>query len=355
MSGARVVVVAQAFKETLTPDEVARALEVAVRGAGLDPVVVCGSDGGDGLLDALQGLLCRRTDHAASDPLGRPIRVQVGWLDGETAVIESRLVCGLGLLATSERDPLQATTRGLGLLIAEVAAAGAQTVYVGLGGSATMDGGVGMARAWGFVPRDVSGRELDEGGGALPELERIDVGERPAVRLVGLCDVRSPLTGPRGARLYARQKGAAPDAEDTLAAGLERLVRVTAGSELAGRPGAGAAGGVGFGLLHFGMGELEAGAAWVLGRVGFDELLEGAAMVVTGEGAFDGTSLEGKLTGEVMSRARAAAVPAVLLAPQASDVPEGVVVETGGGRWSAADLAARASGGIARALRLLAQ
>jgi len=214
---------------------------------------------------------------------------------------------------------------------------------------------VGMARAWGFLPRGASGRELDEGGGALPELERIDVGERPAVRLVGLCDVRSPLTGPQGARLYARQKGAAPDAEERLAVGLERLVDVAAGQELAGRAGAGAAGGLGFGLLHFGEGELEAGARWVLERLGFDELLDGAAMVVTGEGAFDRTSLEGKLTGEVLSRARAAAVPAVLLAPQADDVPAGVVVESGGGRWSAADLAARAGSGIARALRLLRQ
>jgi len=355
VTGSRVVVVAQAFKESLTPEQVAQALEGAVRDAGLDhPVVVHGSDGGDGLLDALQGQLQRRTVHAAADPLGRPIRVEVGWLDGESAVIESRLVCGLGLLATSERDPLHTSTRGLGLLIADVAA-GAGTVYVGLGGSATMDGGVGMARAWGFLPRGASGRELDEGGGALPELERIDVGERPAVRLVGLCDVRSPLTGPQGARLYARQKGAAPDVEERLAVGLERLVDVAAGQELAGRAGAGAAGGLGFGLLHFGEGELEAGARWVLERLGFDELLDGAAMVVTGEGAFDRTSLEGKLTGEVLSRARAAAVPAVLLAPQADDVPAGVVVESGGGRWSAADLAARAGSGIARALRLLGQ
>jgi glycerate kinase len=350
------LVVAQAFKETLTPEQVAEALSGAVRGAGLDPIVVRGSDGGDGLLDALDGSLQRRTAHAATDPLGRPIRVEVGSLDSESAVIESRLVCGLALLAIPERNPLHTSTRGLGSLIAEVASAGARSVYVGLGGSATMDGGVGMARAWGFVPRAASGKELDEGGGALSELERIDGGEPPAARIVGLCDVRSPLVGPQGARLYARQKGATPDAENRLEAGLRRLVEVTAGQELAGQDGAGAAGGLGFGLLHFGAGELVAGAPWVLERLGFDELLQGAAMVVTGEGAFDRTSLEGKLTGEVLSRARAADVPAVLLAPQAADVPGGgVVVESGGGRWSAADLARRAHSGIARALRLLGQ
>jgi glycerate kinase len=313
--------------------------------------------GGDGLLEALGSKLARRTSHPAEDPLRRPISAEIGWLDGQTAVVESRLACGLSLLDAGERAPLETTTRGVGLLIREAAAAGARRVYVGLGGSATMDGGVGMARAWGWIPRDATGQELAEGGGALPDLAELVPGTRPGAELVGLCDVRNPLTGDAGARIYAPQKGASPREVERLARGLERLAAVAlAGKEsvLPDAPGSGAAGGLGFGLLLFGGGVLRPGAAWVLQAVGFAEALERATRVVVGEGAFDSTSLEGKLTGEVMRRAAAARVPVLLLAPRASAVPEGVLVESGGGTWSAADLERRAAEVIARALRLMA-
>jgi glycerate kinase len=351
------VVVAQPFKETLTLAEVAAALAAGVGAAGGEPVPLGGSDGGDGLLDALGSRLVRRTTHPVEDPLGRPIGAAIGWLDDQTAVVESRLACGLSLVEPGERDPLVTSTRGVGLLIADAVAAGARYVFVGLGGSATMDGGVGMARAWGWVPRDAAGAELAEGGGVLVELATLEPGARPEAELVGLCDVRNPLTGPRGSRVYAAQKGASPPEVDRLAAGLERLAAVAAADgegSLGDAPGAGAAGGLGFGLLYFAGGTLRAGATWVLETVGFGDALRGAALVVTGEGAFDHTSLEGKLTGEVIRQAQEAGVPVVLLAPRVTDAPEGVVVESGGDMWSAADLERRAATVVGHTLRLMA-
>ncbi len=337
--------------------EVAAALAAGVRAAGAEPFLLGGSDGGDGLLDALGPHLVRRTVHPTEDPLGRPIAAEIGWLDDQTAVVESRLACGVSLLDPGERTPLVTTTRGVGLLIGDAVAAGARRVFVGLGGSATMDGGVGMARAWGWVPRDGAGAELAEGGGVLAELAALEPGIPPDTELVGLCDVRNPLTGPRGSRLYAAQKGASPPEVERLASGLERLAAVAAAEgegSLADAPGAGAAGGLGFGLLYFGGGTLREGATWVLETVGFGDALQGAALVVTGEGAFDHTSLEGKLTGEVIRQAQEAGVPVVLVAPRVTGAPDGVVVESGGGVWSAADLERRAGEVIGRTLRLMA-
>ncbi|MGD2134917.1 MAG: glycerate kinase [Gemmatimonadales bacterium] len=345
--------VAQALKGTLDAPAVRAALHRAALAAGVEPIVVTGSDGGDGLLDAVS--LVDEAVYPASDPLLRPIDVRVGWLDGETAVVESRLACGLSLLGEAERRPLQTSTRGVGELIDRMAREGARRVVVGLGGSATMDGGVGMARAWGWIPRDAGGRELAPGGGSLVQLAGFDRGAAPAVDLVGLTDVANVLTGTDGARVYAAQKGASPEAEERLAAGLERLAEVAAAlapAQPVALPGAGAAGGLGFGLVFFGGARLEPGAEWVLQRVGFADALAGAALLVTVEGAFDRTSLAGKLTGAVIGAGEDAGVPVLLLAPRATHVPPGVELETGGGIWSAADLEAHAERGIRRVLRL---
>lgn len=348
---------AQPFKETLGSAQVGRAIARGVSRVGLEPEVILASDGGDGLLDAVAPQVERWSSHEARDPLGRPVAVRAAWLDQVTAVVESRLVCGLSLLRPAERDPLRTTTRGVGELIDQVVRAGAESVVVGLGGSATVDGGVGMAREWGWVPRDDSGAPLGEGGGALELLARIDRGSYPDARVVALCDVRNPLLGQAGAaRVFAPQKGASPAQVERLERGLEKLVTVTEAQgarALAARWGAGAAGGLGFGIQLFAAGELLAGAVWVLDRVGLDERLRGAAMVVVGEGAFDRTSLEGKLCGEVMRRAEVAGVPALLLTPRADWVPGGVEVETGGGWWTEDDLASHAAAGVGRVLRLL--
>ena len=352
-----VVVVAQAFKETFTAAEVADRMAAGVESAGGTPLVILGSDGGDGLLEALRSDLIETESYSVSDPIGRPVEAQLGWLDRSTVVVESRLACGLALLDRGDRDPLRTSTRGVGELIDHAVSGGAASIVVGLGGSATMDGGTGMARAWGWEFRNKDGIALLDGGGSLLDVVEVDSGDSPAAEIIGLRDVENVLTGVDGARVYAAQKGATNAAEGALARGLERLVAAAArfgGAEFAAQPGAGAAGGMGFGLLCFGRGRLIRGASWMLDRAELSAALREAALVVTGEGCFDQTSSRGKLTGEVLHRAETAGVPALILAPQAKDVPSGVAVESGGGLWSADDLEARARTGTERALRLLA-
>jgi glycerate kinase len=355
-----VLALAQAFKGTLSAAEVAAAYQAAARAEGVEAVVLIGSDGGDGLLEALGHRVNRETRHTVKDATGSPTLARAGWLDHKTVVIESRLVCGLALLSVKDRDPSRTSTRGLGELIQAVAEAGAELVYVGLGGSATMDGGLGMAQAWGWIPRDAAGRPLRHGGGGgggggwLRQLDALEPGRPPPVDLIGLVDVRSPLYGPEGAWVFAAQKGASPEDVAGLDAGVRRLAAVIgdSGLEWAERAGAGAAGGLGFGILAFGGGRLVPGAHWVLEGSGFAEALPEARLVVTGEGGFDATSMRGKLTGEVISAAAAAGKPVGLLAPTATDVPEGVLVESGGGHWDAAELERRARSVVQRLLRL---
>lgn len=348
-----VVVVAQAFKESLATREVADALAEGVRFAGAVPRVVLGSDGGDGLLDALAP--ARRTTHEVTGPLGMPVGADLGWLDRTTAVVETRLACGLSLVAPGARDPLRTTTRGAGQLIVRAFEGGAETVLVGLGGSATMDGGLGAARAWGWEARDAAGRALADGGGALEALARLEPAAAPRARLVALADVRNPLLGAGGAAVYAAQKGAAPDAVVRLTNGLARLATLAApwdGPSLAQREGAGAAGGLGFGLLCFGGADLVPGAAWVLDRNDLSGALDGAALVVLAEARFDATSLTGKLAGEVIARARARRVPVAMVTPDASVAPDGVRVTTSAGHWSAEDLTRHTARAVREALGL---
>ncbi len=357
MHGFAVLIVAQAFKGSLSVRQVGEAVRRGAARAGADARVLLASDGGDGLLDAISDSLVRRTHHRTTGPLGEGVEAPVGWLDRQTAVVESRLVCGLSLLTEDRRNPLRTTTRGLGTLVQDVAAAGAGRVVIGLGGSATMDGGLGMARSWGWRATDAAGRELPEGGGSLIHLESLEPGRQPSAQLVALCDVRNPLNGARGARVYAAQKGAGPEAIERLARGLERLAAVSDGigpAGLAEHAGAGAAGGLGFGILFFGGGTLVEGASWVLDRLEFAGLLrEKVDLVVVAEAAFDETSLEGKLTGEVLRKAVGAGVPVHLIAPSARAVPRHVTFATGPGVWTARDLEEHAATSIAARLRLL--
>ena len=346
----RVMAVAQAFRETFTVGAVSDALCGGIAAAGATPVLVPGSDGGDGLLEVLASLFDRRTTHRVAGPLDEPVDVSAGWF-GPTAVIESSQVCGLARLPQSRRDPLQTSTRGVGELVGQLEGEGAVEVYVGLGGSATMDGGMGMARAWGWVPMDRYRQALPDGGGSLRELDSLGEGRAPNATITGLADVHNPLNGPAGAEVYAPQKGATPESTRRLSQGLDRLARISQRPDLACLEGSGAAGGLGFGILFFGRGNLLRGAPWVLERVGFHRLLPTVDLVVCAEGAFDATSLAGKLTGTVLEAARAKRIPAALVAPRASAVPDDVLVETGGGHWSPQELAARTQSLVARALR----
>jgi glycerate kinase len=268
------------------------------------------SDGGDGLLDAVLPPGSLRERLAVTGPLGTPVSGELGWIDPDTAIFESATASGIALLTPEQLDPLRATTRGVGELIWEAAERGATTVVVGLGGSATVDGGTGAARGLGWSLLDGSGRALAEGGGSLTQLAQLDGGWGLAARVIALADVRTPLVGADGAApLFGPQKGAGPEAVKLLSRGLQRLAELMARHahpELATLPGGGAAGGLGAGLAFFAKAQLVPGAEWVLARVGFDAALAKAQLVITGEGSFDRTSLVGKAAGEVVRRAQAA-------------------------------------------------
>jgi len=307
-----VLIAPAAFKGTLGPRQVADALAAGVRRALPEASVLqCPiSDGGDGLLDAVLPPGMLREHLQVTGPLGDPASAELGWVDPETAIFESATAGGIRLLRPDQLDPLRTTTRGVGEVIWEAGERGAKSVVVGLGGSATVDGGTGMARGLGWTFRDSSGAALPEGGGALADLAALGGGWSLPARVIGLADVTTPLVGPQGAApVFGPQKGATPDGVRRLTRGLERLAQLMADHgrpDLATLSGGGAAGGLGAGLVFFAKAQLVAGAEWVLSRVGFDAALAKADFVLTGEGSFDRTSLVGKASGEVVRRAQAA-------------------------------------------------
>jgi glycerate 2-kinase len=277
-----VLVAPDSFKGTFSAAEVANAIGRGLQDAGR-PVDLCPvADGGEGTLDALgAGLGAERLTAAATDPLGRPIDAEFG-LAGDVAVVDTAAASGLGLVAEDERDAFAAGTAGTGELIAAAVKAGARVVYLGVGGSATTDGGAGAIRA------------IERAGG---------LGD---ARLVVLCDVRTAFED--AARVFAPQKGAGPDEVKRLTARLNALARRWE-RDPRGRPMTGAAGGLSGGLWAAFGAELVPGAAFVLDEVGFDARMRSARAVITGEGKLDMQSLVGKVVSEVATRARQSGVP----------------------------------------------
>src|SRR2546426_951543 len=298
-----ILVAPAAFKGTLGPRRVADALAVGARRALPGAAVLqCPiADGGDGLLDAVLAPAALRERLSVTGPLGEPVSGELGWVDPETAIFESATACGIALLKPEQLDPLRATTRGVGELVWEAVERGAKTVVVGLGGSATVDGGTGAARGLGWEFLDAAGASLPEGGGSLAQLAEFDGGWGIAARVIALADVTTPLVGSRGAApVFGPQKGAGPEGVKLLSRGLERLAELMVRhgrGDLATLPGGGAAGGLGAGLVCFAKAQLTGGAEWVLARIGFDAALAKAQLVITGEGSFDRTSLVGKASG----------------------------------------------------------
>lgn len=339
-----ILVAPTAFKGTFSPRQVGDALAAGVRHAvpGATVLTCPVADGGDGLLDAILPPGSLREKVKVTGPLGTPVQAELGWFDGETAIFESSSACGLALLAPSERDPLRGTSRGVGELIWEAADRGARSIVVGLGGSATVDGGTGAARGLGWSFTDAEGVELPEGGGALSDLANISGGWRLEAQVVALADVTTPMVGANGAApVFAPQKGATRAQVEQLAAGLGRLAECLARMghpELATLPGGGAAGGLGAGLTAFARASVCSGAEWVLDRIGFDAALAKVDLVLTAEGAFDRTSLAGKVTGEVVRRAQAARRRVAVVSGCASDVPGVPVVSGDGTALSLADI-----------------
>ncbi len=318
------VVAPAPFKGALPAAAAARAIGAGIRladaGAEIRPVPV--ADGGEGTLDALVAAAGgRRRDVTAADPLGRPVTAAVGELPGHVAVVELALASGYERLADHERDPERTTTRGTGELIRAALDLGARRIIVGLGGSATTDGGLGLAAALGVRALDADGRVLEGRGADMSRVASLDLrGRDPrlddAVVQVA-CDVANPFHGPDGAaHVYGPQKGATPDAVARLDAGLASLagvVRAATGIDLQAVAGAGAAGGAAGGLLALIGAELTPGAPLVLDAVGLARHLEGATCCVTGEGRLDATSLAGKAPAAVAAACAAAGVPCVAL------------------------------------------
>ena len=307
-----VLVAPAAFKGTLGPRQVADALAAGVRRAAPDAQVLeCAvADGGNGLLDVVLSPGSLRERLEVTGPIGDTLSAELGWIDGETAILESASACGIALVEPEDRDPMRTTTRGVGELIWTAADRGAKTVVVGLGGTATVDGGTGAARGLGWTFENLAREPLAEGGGSLVELATFASGWPLEAQVIALADVATPLLGPEGAApVFGPQKGARPEEIPQLAAGLERLAELWAQAgreDLGSMPMGGAAGGLGAGLVFFAKADLVRGAEWVLERAGFDAALAKADLVITAEGVFDRTSLVGKATGEVVRRAQAA-------------------------------------------------
>jgi glycerate kinase len=333
----RVVVAPDKFEGSLSAGQAAAAIEAGLRRARPDAEVVRLplGDGGAGTLEALLAAGFERVPVAASGPTGEPVAAAIA-VDGPRAAggpggsslaprrafVEMAEASGLKRLPGGRRAPLEATTYGTGELVRAALDYGAKTLVLGIGGSATTDGGSGMAAALGARLLDRDGAELPPGGAALLRLAHIDVaGLDPRLRQVRVTvasDVDNPLTGPEGAaHVYGPQKGAGPDDVLLLDSALRRYARVLAddlGQDVAGVPGAGAAGGLGAGALAFLGAELRPGIELVLELIGFEEAVAGADLVVTGEGKLDAQSLRGKAPVGVARAAAAHGVPVVALA-----------------------------------------
>lgn len=325
-----VVCAPNAFKGSLSAIDAAAAMALGVADAGAEAVAVPVADGGDGTLDVLLASdpAPRVLTVHTYGPLGGPATARLGLLSvgrpaTSTAVVEMAEASGLRLLRAEQLDPLRASSRGTGGLIRVALGQGATRVIVGVGGSASTDGGAGILQALGARLLDADGHDLRPGGAALRDLAAIDWdGLEPRVRQVQMevaVDVRNPLLGPDGAAaVFAPQKGATAEDVAVLEDGLARLAAVAAvterrGDELAESAGAGAAGGAAFGLACAGA-HLVAGAPLVCDLVHLDAALANADLVLTGEGRLDAQTAMGKAPAEVARRSAHAGLPCIAIA-----------------------------------------
>ncbi|UXY15924.1 glycerate kinase [Chitiniphilus purpureus] len=319
----RILIAPDSFKESLTASEAAAAIAAGFATAFPDADLITRpmADGGEGtltvLVDALTGQPQRAT---VTGPLGEC--TGAGWgLCGTTAVIELAEAAGLAQVPPSLRDPGRTTTYGVGELIRAALDAGATHLVIGLGGSATCDGGAGLLQALGARLVDAHGQSIGFGGAALARLARLDLtglDERLArCRIDVVCDVDHPLAGPEGAALvFAPQKGATPQQAQALDAALAHygaLLSLACGRDVASPPGAGAAGGTGAALLALG-GTLQRGAEWVMAATGIETGITGCDLVITGEGRLDGQTRHGKAPCAVARAAQRQGVPVIAIA-----------------------------------------
>jgi|GEM_PF-46339 len=321
----KVVIAPDSFKESLSAERAAHALADGVRQALPDATIVCVpmGDGGEGTLDAVLaatgGQRCRSLAH---DALGRPREVDWGYLPGQTAFIEMAEAAGLERIALDERDVGRASTSGVGEVIRAALDAGATRLVIGLGGSATNDGGAGMLQALGCRLLDSTGKDVLPGGKALAGVASIDTSSLDArlseVQIEAATDVDNPLCGPAGASaVFGPQKGATADDVRELDRALAHFADLTVqarGRDVRDAPGTGAAGGLGFALQAYLGAVFRPGVAIVAELNGLAETLRDADLVYTGEGRMDAQTIRGKTPFGVAQLAQAARVPVIAVA-----------------------------------------
>ncbi|WP_073500086.1 glycerate kinase [Actinacidiphila paucisporea] len=316
-STGRVLIAADKFKGSLTAVQVAEHVTAGLRSVvpGLDVAALPVADGGDGTVDAAVAAGFDRRTVRVTGPLGEPVEAAYALRDG-TAVVEMAEASGLRHLPPGVFAPLTATTYGTGELLRAALDAGARTIVLGVGGSATTDGGAGMLSALGARLLDAAGAPVAPGGAALAGLATADLGgldpRLAATDVVLAGDVDNPLLGPKGAAaVYGPQKGASPSDVAVLDAALARYAEVLDAAAEAEAPGAGAAGGIGFGALVGLRAAFRPGIEVLLDVLGFEAALDGATLVITGEGSLDEQTLHGKAPAGVARAARARGIDVV--------------------------------------------
>lgn len=319
----RILIAPDKFKGSLTAVQAAEAIELGWKDVMPEVIVdrACLADGGEGTADVFaswKGAEVRRAD--VHDALGRDLAGEFVWIPGKRLVVmEMSAASGLEKIPETERDILRSTTFGTGELLLAAMATGADTVAVGLGGSATNDGGAGLASALGWKFQDRMGRDMEPTPGNLCDIEgMIPPSRRASVKILALSDVKNPLLGPRGcSRIYGPQKGATPEIVDVLESHLAHFADVCEkffGVSHRWTPGAGAAGGTGFGLLTFCDAEIVSGFDWIADQLRLEDRVAACDLVITGEGSIDAQTLEGKGPGALAALAKRHGKPCIAFA-----------------------------------------
>lgn len=321
----KIVIAPDSFKESLTALEVAEAIEAGLKKVLPDAeyVKVPMADGGEGtvqsLVDATEGRLISAEVRA---PLGNKVRAEFGLSgDGRTAIIEMAAASGLHLVPSEKRNPLHTTSYGTGELILAALDEGVEKIIVGIGGSATNDGGAGMLQALGALLLDANKQPIGAGGGCLQDLAAIDLSgldkRLAGVEIVVACDVDNPMCGEKGASaVFGPQKGATPEMVQALDSGLQHFADIAArdlGLDIQSPAGAGAAGGMGGGVLLLPDARLQAGVQIVMEAVKLAEKVQDADLVITGEGRMDAQSVHGKTPIGVAHTAKAFGKPVIAI------------------------------------------
>jgi glycerate 2-kinase len=326
----KVVIATDSFKGCCTSMEAASAFEKGILNASPDAQIIKipVADGGEGTVDAVvSGVGGKLHLVEATDPIGRRVSAQYGIIPNGIAVIEMAAASGLPLVPKEKRDPKYTTTFGTGEMIRDALDQGCRKIFIGIGGSATNDGGIGMAQALGVSFTDKNGKELGFGAGDIGSLAHIDISRLDArlseCEIVALCDVTNPLCGKTGATyIYGPQKGVKPEELSVLDSNLKHYASVILdqlGKDIADIPGAGAAGGLGAGLMTFCNARLKPGIETVLTLVGLETHLEDSDLVITGEGRIDGQSIFGKVPVGVARAAKKYNVPVIAIAGSIGD------------------------------------